>query len=175
MYDQIHFCREDLSVMKERRFFKTWLVVILMMAVGIGIVGAMTIRNEKEKEATNAHPSSYLTNQRKHDIDLEELAQMTGSYKADDWQLSISEEAKEKGPYLAVSDSSGNPAFEGPIMFMKKNIIIVELDHDLYKALPDGWEPDSSGDYVVMDYNLTDNGIELGYKGKTLVFKVQQP
>lgn len=159
--------------MGPQNFLRRWFVIILMVAVGIGIVGALSIRNVREREENSAHPSSYLTNQRRHDIDLEELAGMTGSYSSDRRQLTISEEAMDQGPYLAVTESPEGFGFEGPIMYLRDGIVIIELDKGAKLMLPPGWETDSSGDYLVLDYELKDSAIELGYRGDTILFDAQ--
>ena len=143
------------------------------MAIGIGTFAALSIRNEKEKEANEASPSSYLTNQRQHDIDLEELKKITGDYRAEegDWHLFITEEYEEKGPYLSVYDNgAGTPGFEGRIMYLKDGIVIVEIDQDLYEGMPEGWEPEGDGKYAILDCSATEDGVRLGYRGSELDF-----
>ena len=159
------------------RFFAKWLIVILLMAIGIGTFAALSIRNEKEKEANEASPSSYLTNQRQHDIDLEELKKIVGDYQEEksSWHLLVSEEYEGKGPYLSVYDNgAGNPGFEGRIMYLKAGIVIVEIDTDLFEEMPAEWEPEGDGKYAILDYSLTDEGIRLGYRGNELDFVVEE-
>ena len=159
--------------MKSSKYFAKWLMVILIMAIGIGTFGALYIGGEKEKETTEARPSSYLTNQRKHDIDMKELALMTGEFEdeKDRWELEISEDYGDKGPYLSLeNDESGDTGFEGRIMYLKEGILIVEIDEDLYKGMPDDWEPEGEGKYAILDYSVTDDGITLGYRGAEVSF-----
>lgn len=159
--------------MKRNRHLAKWLMITLIMAIGIGTFGALYINSEKKKELNNAQPSSYLTNQRQHDIDLEELKTIIGDYQAEGsfWHLFISEEYKEKGPYLSVYDNgAGNPGFEGRIMYLKDGILIVEIDTDLFEGMPADWEPEGDGKYAIMDYSVTDEGIRLGYRGSELDF-----
>ena len=157
--------------MKASRHFAKWLMITLIMAIGIGTFGALYINGEKEKEANDAQPASYLTNQRQHDIDMSELKKMLGDYQADYWHLFISEDFEDKGPYLSVYDSSaGNPGFEGRIMYLKDGIVIVEIDEDLFEEMPAAWEPEGEGKYAILDYTLTNEGIKLGYRGSELLF-----
>ena len=155
-----------------RKRYAKWLMITLIMAIGIGTFAALSIRNEKEKEANEASPSSYLTNQRQHDIDLEELKKIMGDYQSDsEWHLFITEEYQEKGPYLSVYDNSaGNPGFEGRIMYLKDGIVIIEIDQDLYEGMPEGWEPEGDGKYAILDCSATDDGVILGYRGSEIDF-----
>ena len=50
--------------MKLRRHYAKWLIITLIMAIGIGTFAALSLNNEKQKEESEAQPSSYLTNQR---------------------------------------------------------------------------------------------------------------
>ena len=171
-----------------RKHYAKWLIITLIMAIGIGTFGALTIANEKEKETTEAKSSTYLTNQRQKDIDMKELKKMLGDYKAgaedidaddaDDgdaagpWHLCIDEDFQDKGPYMSVYDSgTGAPGFEGRIMYLKDGIVIVEIDEDFFEGMPDGWEPEGDGKYAILDYELEDDGIELGYRGHEVEFK----
>ena len=159
--------------MKRNRHLAKWLMITLIMAIGIGTFGALYINSEKKKEVNDAQPSSYLTNQRQHDIDLEVLKKILGDYQAEEsfWHLFISEEYEENGPYLSVYDNgAGNPGFEGRIMYLKDGIVIVEIDADLFKEMPAGWEPEGDGKYAILDYYVTDEGIRLGYRGNELDF-----
>ena len=36
--------------------------------------------------------------------------------------------------------------------------------------MPDGWEPEGKGKYAILDYERTDSGIILGYRGKEVSF-----
>ena len=166
--------------MKFRRHYAKWLIITLIMAIGIGTFAALTIANEKRKETTEAKSSTYLTNQRQKDIDMKELKTLLGDYQAeaedpDDegfWHLFISEDFEDKGPYMSVYDNgAGNPGFEGRIMYLKDGIVIVEIDEDLYEGMPSGWEPEGNGKYAILDYELEDDGIELGYRGNEVEFK----
>ena len=163
--------------MKTRRFIGKWFIVILIAAIGIGTFAALTMSNEKDKEANEARPSSYLTNQRQHDIDLEYLAKLTGEYRAAgeddaDWHLSVQADHEDLGPYLSVHDSgTGDTGFEGRIMYLKDDIIIVEIDQDLYEGMPDGWEPEGEGKYAILDCVKTDDGVRLGYRGAAIEFE----
>ncbi len=161
--------------MKRNRYFAKWLIVTLIMAIGIGTFGALSIRNEKQKEENDARPESYITNQRKHDIDMSELAKLAGGFSADGWDLSIEEDHGDKGPYLAMRESSGaGSGFEGRVMYLKDGIIIVEIDEDLFKGMPDGWEADGKGKgnsrYAILDIAGTEGGVSLGYRGDEIVF-----
>lgn len=170
--------------MKRTRYFAKWLVIILLMAIGIGTFGALYLSGEKEKEANEANPSSYLTNQRRHDIDLQDLKLLAGDYQAVEsgnpqdpkyiagwWHLFITDEYEGKGPYLSLNDSaSGNPGFEGRIMYLKKGILIVEIDEDLYEGMPADWQPEGEGKYAILDYAVTDSGVRLGYRGTEAQF-----
>lgn len=159
--------------MKFRRHYAKWLILTLIMAIGIGTFAALTINNEKDKEANEAKSSSYLTNQRQKDIDMKELKTLLGEYDAegDIWHLLIDEDFEDKGPYLSVHDAgAGNPGFEGRIMYLKDGIVIVEIDEDLYEEMPDGWEPEGKGKYAILDYALMTDGIRLGYRGNEVDF-----
>lgn len=68
--------------MIQKKRIAKWLMITLIMAIGIGTFGALHINSEKEKEVNDAHPSSYLTNQRQHDIDMTELKSFIGDYQA---------------------------------------------------------------------------------------------
>ena len=159
--------------MKFRRHYAKWLIITLIMAIGIGTFAALTINNEKDKEANEAKSSSYLTHQRQKDIDMKELKTLLGDYdvEGDYWHLMIDEDFEDKGPYLSVYDAgAGNPGFEGRIMYLKDGIVITEIDEDLYEAMPDGWEPEGKGKYAILDYALTADGITLGYRGNEVNF-----
>ena len=84
--------------MKKNRYIAKWFIVILIMAIGIGTFGALTVRNEKQKEENDARPESYITNQRKHDIDMTELAKLAGDFASDGWTLTIYEDKGDMGP-----------------------------------------------------------------------------
>ena len=68
--------------MIRNRHLAKWLMITLIMAIGIGTFGALYINSEKKKETSDAQPSSYLTNQRQHDIDMTELKSFLGDYQA---------------------------------------------------------------------------------------------
>ena len=161
--------------MKKNRYIAKWFIVILIMAIGIGTFGALTVRNEKQKEENDARPGSYITNQRKHDIDMTELAKLAGDFASDGWTLTIYEDKGDMGPYLAMKEGSeGRSGFEGRIMYLKDGIIIVEIDEDLFEGMPDGWEADGKGKgdtrYAILDIAVSDNGLTLGYRGDEIVF-----
>ena len=161
--------------MKRSRYFAKWLIVILVMAIGIGTFGALTISREKEKEQNDARPDSYITNQRKHDIDMTELAKLKGEYASDAWLLTVSEDKGDNGPYLELKGSAdADSGFAGRIMYLKDGIIIVEIDEDLFESMPDGWEADGKGKgksrYAILDIAGTDNGVTLGYRGDNIAF-----
>lgn len=167
-----------------RKRYAKWLLITLVMAIGIGTFAALTIQNEKSREEKEAQPSSYLTNQRQHDIDLEALAGLTGDYQAEEsgdpgsdkyvagwWHLMITEEHEGKGPYLSVYDNgAGNPGFEGRIMYLKKGIVIVEIDEDLYEGMPADWQTEGEGKYAILDYRKSGDDVVLGYRGSEAVF-----
>ena len=156
--------------MRSSRHIAKWLIITLIMAIGIGTFAALTVRNEKQKEETEAKSSTYLTNQRQKDIDMKELKTLLGDFDAEDgqWQLLIDEDFEDKGPYMSLKD--GGTGFEGRIMYLKKGIVIVEIDEDLYSGMPDGWEPEGKGKYAILDYALTDGGVTLGYRGSEINF-----
>ena len=160
--------------MISNRRFARWLMITLIMAIGIGTFGALYIHSEKQKESTEARPETYLTNQRKKDIDMKELAGITGDYDADQWHLFISEDYNEQGPYLSLTDNaSGDVGFEGRIMYLKNDIVITEINEDLYKGMPADWQPEGEGKYAILDYRLTGDGITLGYRGSEVNFAKQ--
>ena len=140
------------------------------MAIGIGTFAGLTVKNEKQKEETEAKSSTYLTNQRQKDIDMKELKTLLGDFDAENgqWHLVIDEDFEDKGPYMSLKN--GGNGFEGRIMYLKKGIVIVEIDEDLYSGMPDGWEPEGKGKYAILDYTLTDGGIRLGYRGNEVDF-----
>jgi len=168
-----------------RKRYAKWLTITLIMAIGIGTFAALSLNNEKQKEESEAQPSSYLTNQRKHDIDMEALAGLLGDYQAVEsgdpdssdyvagwWHLMISEEYEGKGPYLSVYDNgAGNPGFEGRIMYLQKGIVIVEIDEDLYEGMPADWQPEGEGKYAILDYRQSGDNVVLGYRGSEATFK----
>ena len=156
--------------MRSSRHIAKWLIITLIMAIGIGTFAALTVRNEKQKEETEAKSSTYLTNQRQKDIDMKELKALLGDFDAESgqWHLLIDEDHEDKGPYMSVLDTGSG--FEGRIMYLKKGIVIVEIDQDLYKGMPEGWEPEGKGKYAILDYALTDGGIRLGYRGNEIDF-----
>ena len=159
--------------MKLKKHYAKWLMITLIMAIGIGTFAALTIANEKDKEENEAQPSSYLTNQRQKDIDMKELKTLLGDFDEDGgyWHLFITDDFEDKGPYMSVYDAgAGNPGFEGRIMYLKDGIVIVEIDEDLNEGMPDGWEPEGKGKYAILDYERTDSGIILGYRGKEVSF-----
>ncbi len=164
--------------MKKNRYFAKWLIVTLIMAIGIGTFGALSIRNEKQKEENDARPESYITNQRKHDIDMTELAGLCGDFASDAWVLSVSEDKGGKGPYLFMKESpAGEAGFEGRIMYLKDGIVIVEIDEELFRSMPDGWEADGKGKgstrYAILDIAKADGGVTLGYRGDSIVFSAE--
>lgn len=161
--------------MKKNRYIAKWFIVILIMAIGIGTFGALSVRNEKQKEENDARPESYITNQRKHDIDMTELAKLAGDFASDGWMLTIYEDKGDMGPYLAMKEGSeGRSGFEGRIMYLKDGIIIVEIDEELFEGMPDGWEADGKGKgdarYAILDIAVSENGLTLGYRGDEIVF-----
>ena len=159
--------------MKLKKHYAKWLMITLIMAIGIGTFAALTIANEKDKEENEAQSSSYLTNQRQKDIDMKELKTLLGDFDEDGgyWHLFITDDFEDKGPYMSVYDAgAGNPGFEGRIMYLKDGIVIVEIDEDLYEGMIDGWEHEGKGKYEILDYERTDRGIILGYRGKEVRF-----
>ena len=156
--------------MRSSRHIAKWLIITLIMAIGIGTFAGLTVRNEKQKEETEAQSSTYLTNQRQKDIDMKELKTLLGDFDAENgqWHLVIDEDFEDKGPYMSLKD--GETGFEGRIMYLKKGIVIVEIDEDLYSGMPEGWEPEGKGKYAILDYALTDGGIRLGYRGNEIDF-----
>ena len=160
-----------------RKRYAKWLMITLIMAIGIGTFAALSLNNEKQKQESEAQPSSYLTNQRQHDIDMKELKSMIGDYQAEEgsWHLMIDEDFEEKGPYLSVYDNgAGNPGFEGRIMYLKDGIVITEVDEDLFEGMPEGWETEGEGKYAILDYSVTESGIVLGYRGTEVQF-IREP
>lgn len=195
--------------MKRRKFLGFWLLITLVMALGIGAVGAITIsRNSNspsqndsavQEEATSesassnaeagesgkaANPKGYLSNQRKHDIDLDVLGAVMGEYQsasADEafWHLSILEDHGDDGPYLSITNKdSGKIGFEGKIMYLKKNpdkeqvgnLVIVEVDKDNYDKMPADWKLESDGKYAILNIYTADGGVKLGYRGSEMQF-----
>ena len=165
--------------MKFRRHYAKWLIITLIMAIGIGTFAALTISNEKQKEESEAQSSSYLTNQRQKDVNMKELKTLLGDYDESGknesggyWHLFIGEDFEDKGPYMSVYDAgAGNPGFEGRIMYLKDGIVITEIDENLFEGMPEGWEPEGKGKYAILDYAITDSGVTLGYRGKTVNFE----
>ena len=171
--------------MIRNRHLAKWLMITLIMAIGIGTFGALYINSEKKKETSDAQPSSYLTNQRQHDIDMTELKSFLGDYQAVEsgspgdknyvpgsWHLFISEDHEEKGPYMSFYDSeTGNPGFEGPIMYLKDDIVIIEIDQDLYEGMPADWSAEGDGKYAILNISAEDDGIVLGYRGSEVRFE----
>ena len=161
-----------------RKRYAKWLMITLIMAIGIGTFAALSLNNEKRKEESEAQPSSYLTNQRQHDIDMEELKTLIGDYRAEEggtvedwWHLMITEEFEGKGPYLSVYDAgAGNPGFEGRIMYLKKGIVIVEIDEDLFEQMPADWQTEGEGKYAILDYRKSGDDVVLGYRGSEATF-----
>jgi hypothetical protein len=168
--------------MKSSRYFGKWLIVILIMAIGIGTFAALSLSDRSggnqdagtdAVESSSAEPSSYLSNQRKHDIDMEDLGALTGDYRSEDgdWELSIRDDYEQKGPYLSVSRTdSEKPGFEGRIMYLQKGLVIVEIDQDRYSEMPDGWKLESDDKYAILDCVPSGDGAELGYRGSNLLF-----
>ena len=167
-----------------RKRYAKWLMITLIMAMGIGTFAALSLNNEKRKEESEAQPSSYLTNQRQHDIDMEELKTLLGDYRAEEsgdpesdkyvagwWHLMITEEYEGKGPYLSVYDAgAGNPGFEGRIMYLKKGIVIVEINEDLFEQMPGDWQTEGEGKYAILDYRKSGDNVVLGYRGSEATF-----
>lgn len=180
--------------MRSSKFFGKWLIIILLMAIGIGTYAALSISDDSSEDGSaedpvaseqsdvsadsdkEASPSSYLSNQRKHDIDMDALSVLMGEYTTDGnsgiggWHLSIKDEFEQKGPYLSVSRDSGEPGFEGRIMYLQKNLVIVEIDADRFKEMPEGWKLESDDNYAILDCVKKDNGVELGYRGINALF-----
>lgn len=174
------------KLVKSSKYLAKWLVVILLMAIGIGTYAALSLSDKQssapaedpaagteQEDAQQASPSSYLSNQRKHDIDMDDLSVLMGDYQdeAGEWTLSIKDDFEEKGPYLAVSRSdSGDKGFEGRIMYLQKDLVIVEIDHDRYKEMPEGWKLESDDNYAILDCVSKDGNVELGYRGNNRLF-----
>ena len=179
--------------MSFRKFFGKWLIVIVIMGIGIGTFGALYMRGEERKAAeeqqtteapaqeegasgsTATSPESYLTNQRKHDINLDYLAEICGEYQAagdeSRWHLMITAEHEGDGPYLSVYDSeSGDPGFEGRIMYLKDGLVIAEINQDLFKQMPADWKPEGEGKYAILDVTKSFSGVDLGYRGSVIQF-----
>ena len=170
--------------MIRNRHLAKWLMITLIMAIGIGTFGALYINSEKKKEANDAQPSSYLTNQRQHDIDMTELKSCLGEYQAvesgrpddenyvpESWHLFISEDHEEKGPYLSIYDGGAGNGFEGRIMYLKDDILIIEIDPELYEGMPADWSTEGDGKYAILNILAEDDGIVLGYRGSEVRFK----
>lgn len=155
-----------------RKRYAKWLLITLIMAIGIGTFAALSLNNEKQKEESEAQPSSYLTNQRQHDIDMEALKTLLGDYDAEEgWHLMITEEYEGKGPYLSVYDAgAGNPGFEGRIMYLKDGILIVEIDQDFYEQMPADWQTEGEGKYAILDCRKSGDDVVLGYRGSEINF-----
>lgn len=165
--------------MKSSKFFGKWLIVILLMAIGIGTYAALSLADkdvqtaEQQEGQQEAAPQTYLTNQRKHDIDMDALSLLMGDYQSEEggWQLSIKDEYKQSGPYLTVCDNTGEPGFEGRIMYLKDDLVIIEIDEELYRSMPDNWKLEGEDKYAILDCVKTDDGVELGYRGSNLLFR----
>lgn len=198
--------------MRKRNYFGIWLLLTLVMALGIGAVAAIRLSDSTDSDSSGdtqtqqsmesqaeaggdgseGELSSYLSNQRKHDIDMDYLGELVGDYQAappemqpsdiDEtyWHLSILKEYEGKGPYLTVYDNeAGNPGFEGRIMYLQDNkadekteskVIIVEIDPEYFDAMPADWSPEGDGKYAVLDILRTGKGVKLGYRGSDMLF-----
>ena len=92
-------------------------------------------------------------------------------YVSGQWHLFISEEYEGKGPYLSVYDNSAcNPGFEGRIMYLKDDILIVEIDQDLYEEMPVDWRAEGDGKYAILNISAEEDGLKLGYRGSEVLF-----
>lgn len=85
------------------------------------------------------------------------------------WHLSIGYN-DEDNLYLSIYDNSaGNPGIEGPIVSLNSEQIAIEYDDDYYEQLPsDKWKTD--GEYLIMNYSLSEEGITLSNGGADAVF-----
>ncbi len=146
---------------------------------------------ETSDENSSANPSGYLSNQRQHDIDLDVLGTIMGEYKAASknkqesgisetyWHLSIQEDHGDDGPYLSVYNGDTDEAgFEGRIMYLKDNVddeqegylVIVEIDEDKYKSMPEDWSTESDGKYAILNIYEEDDNLLVGYRGTNILF-----
>jgi hypothetical protein len=73
---------------------------------------------------------------------------------------------------ISIYDSAaGSPGFEGRIMYLKDDIVIIEIDKDLYEGMPANWSAEGDGKYAILNISAEDGGIVLGYRGSEVMFK----
>ena len=88
----------------------------------------------------------------------------------DDWNLRIYEDKEIDYWYLNIYDNKTNTGIYGPIDEIDKSSITVWYGPDYYTEMPSpSWKVD--GDKFILEYTITDNGIELSNGGKKLEFK----
>jgi hypothetical protein len=61
--------------------------------------------------------------------------------------------------------------FEGPVMYLKDDIVIIEIDQDLYEGMPADWNAEGDGKYAILNISAEDDGIVLGYRGSEVRFE----
>lgn len=120
------------------------------------------------------------------DIDQDALAKIAGDYRVvaqesdndEDyvggwWFMSIGqfEELAEGKPYLTIYDcEAGNPGVEGPILELDGSQIKIDCS-EYQDELPSAhWALDKGGKTLTVQYQLTDNGIELTNNDFTITF-----
>lgn len=183
--------------MKASKYLRVWLVIILLLAIGIGTYGALSNNStgndagtpqaeEEEGEVVSSGSGSessyFLSEQRKKDIEMDTLREMIGEYQAVEsgdpgedtyvagyWHLSIVENIDGKGPYLTVYDNSaGQPGFEGRIMYLHNGVIIVEPDKSQFREMPVDWDLDNG--YAVMGIEKSNKGVNINNRETTIYF-----
>ena len=56
-------------------------------------------------------------------------------------------------------------------MYLKDDILIIEIDPELYEGMPADWSTEGDGKYAILNILAEDDGIVLGYRGSEVRFK----
>ena len=56
-------------------------------------------------------------------------------------------------------------------MYLKDEILIIEIDQDLYEGMPADWSTEGDGKYAILNILAEYDGIVLGYRGSEVRFK----
>ena len=169
-----------IAILKNKKKFIIGAIILLCLNIAFGVWISQEIRQSENKADTTTENSSVKVSKDRQ-IDKPDFKAILGDYSGvtigtdkeeEFWDLSIMSEHGDDGEYLIITNSeTGAPGFEGKIMFLHNEVIIVEINQDQFKSMPANWERDVDDQYAVMGCVRTDKGVELTCRETTILFK----
>ena len=170
------------AIIKNKKKLIIGAIILLCFNIAFGVFISQEVRKDDGKSAKQKSSQEDVKFSKDRQIDKPDFRAIMGDYtgvtigtdnEEQTWDLSIMAEHGDKdGEYLIITDhETGAPGFEGKIMFLHNEVIIVEVDRDLFKSMPANWERDVDDQYAVMGCVKTDKGVELTCRETTVLFK----